>query len=43
MTTQSPIDPRIAQEEAARGQAFLRAGKIRPRSKRSSRGLDGAG
>jgi tetratricopeptide (TPR) repeat protein len=29
MTTQSPIDPRIAQEEAARGQALLRAGKDR--------------
>ena len=27
MTTQSPFDPRIAQEEAARGQALLRAGK----------------
>jgi tetratricopeptide (TPR) repeat protein len=27
MTTQSPIDPRIAQEEAVRGQALLRAGK----------------
>jgi tetratricopeptide (TPR) repeat protein len=27
MTTQSPIDPRIAQEEAARGQALLRASK----------------
>jgi tetratricopeptide (TPR) repeat protein len=27
MTTPSPFDPRIAQEEAARGQALLRAGK----------------
>jgi hypothetical protein len=27
MTTQSSFDPRIAQEEAARGQALLRAGK----------------
>lgn len=27
MTGQSPIDPRIAQEEAARGQTLLRAGK----------------
>jgi tetratricopeptide (TPR) repeat protein len=27
MTTQSSIDPQIAQEEAARGQALLRAGK----------------
>ncbi len=27
MTTPTPFDPRIAQEEAARGQALLRAGK----------------